>query len=214
MADVSTPKWLLIALVVLSALGGMYLFGSNKSAEQLATYKAQFTKYQDSVVTPTVRLSDSMKKAIMDSTHKIDSLLNTSHARDIDIALLKQNNAKLHAQYDSATKVIVATAPDTCKTYLDSLIIHNSIETEHLNIIIAKSDSVHVIDAVAINTLRSSLDIASHRADTLETALARIPIPPSPKKFLGIKFFPTISPEAAAGGGGILGAVLWAVLHK
>lgn len=154
--------------------------------DAMTSYREQFKKYQDSVVTPTLLLSDSLKNEV-DSLVKIaDSVKEQSDSLTTKIYSMQKNNKILRVRNKKLSDSLkTITLPEECNPCI-KLVSSLEEEVDSLQSTVNKMEIRDSSRLVEIGSLRHGITLQTQRADSLQSVIINFPPPPKPKTFIGL----------------------------
>jgi hypothetical protein len=175
-----------VLLVVALTLAAVIAFNLGRD-DGMTKYRTEFKAYQDTVVTPTLARSDSLKKAVEELVVVADSAKITAESLTTQINKVQKTNTSLRAQNarlsDSLEKTPLPPECDQCKRLVASL----EDEVDSLQTTVTTLEKRDTVRLVEIGALRTGLTFQTSRADSLHKVIINFPPPPKPKKLLGIE---------------------------
>jgi hypothetical protein len=153
----------------------------------LTTYRKEFKTYQNTVVVPTLALSDSLKKKVNSLLVIADSTKTVAESLTVKINGMQRNNNLLRVQNaklsDSLKSILL---PPECDAYKD-LVVSLETEVDSLHATVNTLEKRDTLRLVEINNLRIGLSFQTTRSDSLQKVVINFPKPPKPRKLLGIE---------------------------
>jgi hypothetical protein len=175
-----------ILLIVALTFAAIIAFNLG-SDDGMTKYRTEFKAYQDTVVTPALVRSDSLKKAIEELVVVADSAKITAESLTTQINKVQKTNTSLRAQNarlsDSLEKTSLPPQCDQCKRLVASL----EDEVDSLQTTVTTLEKRDTVRLVEISAVRTGLTFQTSRADSLHKVIINFPEPPKPKKLLGIE---------------------------
>jgi hypothetical protein len=153
----------------------------------LTTYRKEFKTYQNTVVVPTLALSDSLKKKVNSLLVIADSTKTVAESLTVKINGMQRNNTLLRVQNAKLSDSLKSIPlPPECDAYKD-LVVSLETEVDSLHATVNTLEKRDTLRLVEINNLRIGLSFQTTRSDSLQKVVINFPKPPKPRKLLGIE---------------------------
>lgn len=202
-------QFLFSLIILIVVVAGAYYLGRNNAihAEQVSQYETQVKAYQDSVIVPTLRMSDSLRVEVNRALNEVKETKQIINAQTRQISTLQTSvNAMRSQNTRSVNEVLASTLPPECNKCVNT-VKALSVEVDSLHALSSVQNEQIVSQRNVIGVLERSVIWERTSSDSLRGVILDFPDPPKPNILFGVKF-PKVPSQYLLLGGAVLGIVL------